>query len=69
MRVGKAELKTNELQELTDQMSEIRRTAVGLELKFRIEISVGDGSAKLTDQTLNSLNQLLSKISKDLELR
>ena len=68
-RVAEAELKTNELQELSDQISEIRRMTVGLELKFKLEISIGDGSAKLSEQTVKALNQLLTKISKDLELR
>ena len=69
MRVAEAELKTNELQELSDQISEIKKMAVGLELKFRVGISVGDGSTKLSDGTLKALNQLLTQISKDLELR
>jgi hypothetical protein len=32
MRLAQADLKPNEIQELADQISEIRKTAVGLEL-------------------------------------
>jgi len=69
MRLAESELKPNEIQELADQIGEIRKAAVGLDLKFRIGISVADGSAKLSDETVKALNQLLAKISRSFQLR
>jgi hypothetical protein len=70
--VAQAELKPNEIQDLADNIAEIRKAAGEADLKFLFKLEL-DGSGKTPDEgiinKLNKLNELLSKISRALSLK
>lgn len=67
--VAEAELKANEIQDLADNIAEIRKAAGDVDLKFRIKLEL-DGSGKTPDEGIvNKLNELLAKVSKALSLK
>jgi hypothetical protein len=67
VRIAKAELRPNQIQDLADQISEITRVAAGLDLKFRIEVEL-DGSGMNATEVIEKLNAMLTSIAKDLKL-
>lgn len=67
VRIARAELRPNQIQDLADQISEITRVAAGLDLKFRIEVEL-DGSGTNATDVIEKLNAMLTSIAKDLKL-
>jgi hypothetical protein len=66
--VGRAELRSSQIQDLADQVSEITRLAAGMDLKFTVEVEISGPGAQSSDAVAN-LNEILADISADLELR
>ncbi len=65
--VAKAELRSNQIQDLADQISDITLAAAGLDLKFNVQVEVS-GATSGSAQAIAKLNQLLGKIAKDFKL-
>jgi hypothetical protein len=67
--VAEAELRVNEIQDLAEQLPEIRKIAAGTNLKFRLRLELeGKGTAPAQELVAN-LNRALASISKDLSLK
>lgn len=66
--VAEAELSTDQLQDLVDRLPELKKTAVGLPVKFRLRVEFLEGTAPPQD-TLDRLNLLLGEISGLLVLK
>jgi hypothetical protein len=67
--VAEAELRPNEIQDLGDQLVEIRKAAGAGELIFRLRIQL-DGRGKPPDaETVAKLNELLARVSKGLSFK
>ena len=67
--VAEAELRPSEIQDLAEQLPEIRKAAGASDLKFRIRLEL-DGHGNSTAQdVVAKLNDLLAKISKGLLLK
>jgi transcriptional regulator with XRE-family HTH domain len=66
--VAEADLRPNEIQDLADQVADIAKAAVGLDLKFRLRVELG-GESRPSDEVVASINQLLREISNDIKLR
>jgi hypothetical protein len=64
--VTEAELRPSEIQDLAEQIPDIRKTAAPLELKFRLRLELATGGKPLASDTLTPLNELLRKVSKAL---
>ena len=66
---AEAELRPSEIQDLAEQLPEIRKAVGAADLKFRIRLEL-DGHGKSTAQDIVAkLNDLLAKISKGLLLK
>jgi hypothetical protein len=66
---AEAELRPNEIQDLSDQLAELKKLAGALPLKFWVRIELdGQGSAP-SASTVNGVNELLRKISDRLALK
>jgi hypothetical protein len=63
-----ADLQTNEIQELVDQISDIKSAAVGLDLKFHLRIELS-GASRPSEETITKINELLKEVSDKLELK
>ena len=61
-----AELRPSEIQDLAEQISDIRKAAAPLELKFRLRLELDTGGKPPASDTLAALNELLRKVSKAL---
>ncbi len=67
--IAEAELRPSEIQDLADQMPEIRKAAGAANLKFRFRVELdGDGTSPDGD-TVAKLNSLLNEVSKTLVLK
>jgi len=66
--VARADLRSNQIQDLADQVSEITRLAAGMELRFIVQVELAGANAGATD-TVARLNEVLASISEDLKLR
>jgi hypothetical protein len=67
--VAEAELRPNEIQDLADQLSELKKLAGIAELRFRVRLEL-DGRAESANQdAVGKLNTLLAKVSKALSLK
>ncbi|MBI4642080.1 MAG: hypothetical protein HY731_15440, partial [Candidatus Tectomicrobia bacterium] len=66
--VAEADLRLNEIQDLADQVADIIKAAVGLDLKFHLRIELG-GSSRLSDDVISRINKVLQEISEQLKLR
>ncbi len=67
--IAEAELRPSEIQDLADNIAEIRKAAGEAELKFRVKLEL-DGRGKTPDEgAVNKLNELLAKVSKALLLK
>jgi hypothetical protein len=66
--VAKAELRSNQIQDLADQISDIRLAAAGLDLKFNVQVEVSGTNSGSTD-AVAKLNQLLGAIAEDFRLQ
>lgn len=67
--VVEAQLSTGEIQELADQIGELKRlaTEAGAQLAFRLHVEV-NGSQTFSDENVAKLNAVLQKVSGNLKL-
>jgi hypothetical protein len=65
--VAEAELQPNQIQDLAEQVADIKKAAVGLELKFRIRIELG-GVQSASEEVIKQINSILEEISSKLKL-
>jgi hypothetical protein len=68
VRVGEAELRPNELQDMAEVVGDLRAASVGLNLKLSMRIELS-GDPPPSDATVAKINEVLSKVSKTLVLR
>jgi len=66
--VAEAELQPNQIQDLAEQVADIKKAAVGLDLKFRIHIELG-GVQSSSDEPVVQINQILVEIADELRLK
>jgi hypothetical protein len=67
--IAAADLRPSEIQDLAEQIAEIRRAASPLDIKFHLRIELdGRGNSSMED-IANRLNLLLTKIAKDLSFK
>ena len=67
MLVAEAALGIEEIQNLSDTIGELTKTAVGLNLQFRLRVELGPVS-QVTDETIVRINELLGEVSDKLRL-
>jgi hypothetical protein len=67
-RVAEADLRPNEIQDLADQIGEITKAAVGLDLRFHLRVEI-TGDAEIPEDTISAINVLLREVSEDLRLQ
>ncbi len=67
-KAAEAELRINELQELTERLDDLRRAAAGHELRFTLRIEVG-GAKPVAEDVARRLNALLAEIAPKLQIR
>jgi hypothetical protein len=67
--VASSYLDTGGIQDLADQIGEIRKAAVGYDLKVMVRIEVGAEGKRPPDQVVSAINQRLTAISPALALR
>jgi hypothetical protein len=65
--VARAELRSNQIQDLADQISDITLAAAGLDLKFNVQVEVS-GTNSGSAEAVAKLNQLLRSISQEFKL-
>jgi hypothetical protein len=65
--VARADLRSNQIQDLADQISDITLAAAGLELKFNVQVEVS-GTNSGSAEAIAKLNQLLGAISDEFQL-
>lgn len=63
-----SDLKTNEVQDLADVVSEIAKAAAGHDLKFQLTVTLG-GKDPVPVEIVERINGILKEISSELELR
>jgi len=68
MLVAAAVLQPDEIQNLNDQLGDLVKAAVGLNLQFQLRIELGP-AARLSQETVDRVNTLLSEVSEKLVLR
>ena len=68
VRVGEAELKLNEIQDLADVAGELKSAVVGLNLTVTVRIELS-GDQPPSDGIVEKVNRVLSAVSKDIRLR
>ena len=66
--IAEATLEANGIQDLADQIPEIAMAAVGLQLKFNVQIELS-GDNPPDPSVLEAINSLLAEVSEDLKLR
>lgn len=66
--MAEADLRPNQIQDLADQLGELTKATVGLELKFKLRIEIG-GKSRAADGVVKGVNAILSEISPELALR
>ncbi len=62
--VAEAELRPSEIQDLAEQLPEIRKAAGALDLKFRIRLELDGRGHSPAGEVVTKLNDLLSKVTK-----
>jgi hypothetical protein len=67
--VAEAGLRPSEIQDLSDQLSELRKLAGAAESRFRIRMELDGRSSSPVQDTVNKLNELLAQISKALSFK
>ncbi|MEW6380188.1 MAG: DUF499 domain-containing protein [bacterium] len=65
---GEAELKSHEIQDLAEIISDLVEAAVGYDLKFRLRIELG-GDPPPSAELVKKVNEILAGISKNIQLR
>jgi hypothetical protein len=68
VRVGEAELKLNEIQDLAEVVGDLKSVVVGLNLKVTVRIELS-GDQPPSDDIVEKVNRVLSAVSKDIRLR
>ena len=68
VRVGEAELKLNEIQDLADVAGDLKSAVVGLNLRVTVRIELS-GDQPPPDDVVEKVNRVLSSVSKDIRLR
>lgn len=66
--VAQSELRPDQIQDLADQIAELTKLAVGLELKFKLRVEL-DGSTEGSAEVVVKINALLEKIDEGLRLQ
>jgi hypothetical protein len=66
--IAKAELRSNQIQDLAEQISDITLAAAGLDLKFNVQVEVS-GTNSGSAEAVTKLNHLLEGIAKDFKLQ
>jgi hypothetical protein len=66
--VARADLRSSQIQDLADQVSEITRLAAGMELRFIVQVELAGANAGAAE-TVAKLNEVLASISEDLKLK
>ena len=64
--VAEADLRASEIQDLAEQVSDIRKAVAPLDPKFRLRIELDTGGKPLGSDTLAALNEILKRVSKAL---
>jgi uncharacterized protein DUF499 len=66
-KIAEAELETSEIQDLAEQVAEMKKAAAGQKLRFKVTVEVGEGGS--TPQgVLDAVNALLAKVKKGWKL-
>ena len=65
--VVKVPLLEDEIQNLSDTIGDLTKTAVGLNLQFRLRVELGPVS-QVPDETIAKINELLREVSDKLRL-
>jgi hypothetical protein len=68
MLVAEALIETYEIQNLSEQVSELTRAAIGLDLKFHIRVELGS-TPPPSEEAVAKINQLLQEVSEQLRLK
>jgi len=68
MLVTEAPLQVDEIQNLSDQIADLMKAAVGLNLQFHLRIELGPAS-QVSDETIARVNELLYEVSDKLRLQ
>jgi hypothetical protein len=63
-----AALQPNELQDLVDVLDDVVKAAVGVPLRFQLQISLGDGG-DINSAKVEEINKLLESVSPELRVR
>jgi hypothetical protein len=66
--IAEAALRPNEIQDLADQIADITKATVGLDLKFHLRIELGSAS-RPSDEVIFKINRILQAISGNLRLQ
>jgi hypothetical protein len=66
--VAEAELQPSEIQDLADQVGELKKAAAGLELKFTVRLEIS-GPGMSDESVVAKLNDLLKAVSDQLQLK
>jgi hypothetical protein len=67
--VAEAELRPSEIQDLADQLSELRKLAGTAELRFRLRLELDGHAQSVGEEAVARLNELLAKVSKALSFK
>jgi len=69
--VASAELQPSEIQDLADLIPSLleRKAKFGAPIKFRVQVHLGDGEEKPSDEAAAEFNELLRKIKQGFELK
>ncbi|MCR4419670.1 MAG: DUF499 domain-containing protein [Clostridia bacterium] len=67
-KAAEAELRPHQLQDLAEIIGELASAAVGYELVFRLRVELGGASAP-SDEVVQTVNRLLARVAKDLQLK
>ena len=65
--MAEAHIDIYEIQNLSEQVSDLTRTAIGLDLKFHIRVELGTNPPP-SEEAVAKINQLLHEVSEDLKL-
>lgn len=68
VRVAAADLDIGQFQDLADQLSEIKKAAVGFELKLHVRIEV-NGTRPVPPEVVERINSLLSQVANEIRLQ
>ena len=68
MLVAEAPIETYEIQNLSEQISELTRAAIGLDLKFLLRVELGSNPPP-SEEAVAKINQLLQEVSEQLTLK